>query len=414
MTNRYSITNCNDDININNNNNNNNNSNNNNNNNYHNHDDNMIRYGSNRLRQRLRRRSGGKIEAFNKKALSRNFLGGVVQYNSPMQQGFSDVEPFLDEDDQQQILSPSRLQSPRLQSDIAQQENQTPQTPQSTTATIHIEQKLKRPTFKQKLTYFIGVHEWKSNLLKAGIIEFIDFNIDSPVIQNNINSNPTLVSSYKVPITIGVLQIFILGFTILACGPSSGGHLNPVFTITTMLSGFCSLSRCVVYVVMQLVGSIVGSAMAYAVIPYHIAIRTQLGGCSYGAGITNGGAVASEFMFSFFNLFIAFGTVLDPRQKNHIMGAPFIVSLCLAISIIAASGISGTTAGPGYNIARCFGPAVIIGNLQNNFWPFVVGPLIASFAQGVLMFFLNPVTFYYSYTMDDYRRGCDAGGIPTF
>jgi len=122
---------------------------------------------------------------------------------------------------------------------------------------------------------------------------------------------------------------------------------------------------------------------------------TNLGGCSVGS-YNAGRAFLAETMFSFFSLFIAFGTALDPGQREiygPLLG-PFFVSITLALVIFIGGGLEAGWTGPSMNPARCFGPAIAMSNeaLYGKLWVFMLGPMIAAVPIAVLYRTIPPNT----------------------
>lgn len=148
--------------------------------------------------------------------------------------------------------------------------------------------------------------------------------------------------------------------------------------------------RCLFYIIFQITGGIIGSAIIRGIIPFEVMKRTNLGMCTYGGDISSGGALGMEFMFSMLNLYIAFGTALDRRQTPIIGGAvgAFFISITLGFSIIASSGISPNYIF-GFNMARCLCPAIVTG-IFNKIWPYMVGPIIACITIGTYIHVVPP------------------------
>ena len=53
----------------------------------------------------------------------------------------------------------------------------------------------------------------------------------------------------------GVTNIFLLSLFIYAMAPSSGGHINPVITFATVMTGLTGFSRGVLYLIAQTAGA---------------------------------------------------------------------------------------------------------------------------------------------------------------
>lgn len=62
--------------------------------------------------------------------------------------------------------------------------------------------------------------------------------------------NTTQVAAY-----VGVSNIFLLTLFIYAFAPSSGGHMNPVITFATMVTGLTGFSRGILYMTGQTAGA---------------------------------------------------------------------------------------------------------------------------------------------------------------
>ncbi|KAF2077367.1 hypothetical protein CYY_001295 [Polysphondylium violaceum] len=256
-------------------------------------------------------------------------------------------------------------------------------------------EKEKQLTWNEKFKKILGLDELRSKKMYQGvIIEFIgtiiyvfisvsivvscvnyyvysaDYNANSPL--QVILNTPDSVISPKLTITVALAHIIVLGLMILTTTPHSGGHLNPTFTIASCLTGFTPVFRTIFYVFAQLTGSIIGSALVKSMLPDFISERSVLGACLYGNSMTTSGVIVGEFLFTSFNLFVAF----NMGSGYSKLVPPFIISSTLAVSFVGAQGLINNYFGPGVNIARCFGPAVVMHDLSS-FWVFVVGPLMA-------------------------------------
>eukprot|EP00850_Spirogloea_muscicola_P023411 SM000354S13406 [mRNA] locus=s354:23220:24746:- [translate_table: standard] len=204
---------------------------------------------------------------------------------------------------------------------------------------------------------------------------------------------------------VGLVNAGILALHILAAGPSSGGHINPSITFSTMLTGLTSFPRAVLYILAQTGGAIIGAAVAQGVLPHATAAKYFLGGClleqpSHGSGapMMTGlrwrPGLLSEFAFTFVLLFVAFGTALDAKQ-GQIFGpvlSPFLIGGTLGLLIFVSSGLVAGYVGAGMNPARCFGPAVAMGSdvLWRDNWVFWVGPGLACCALAFVYHLIPP------------------------
>lgn len=53
----------------------------------------------------------------------------------------------------------------------------------------------------------------------------------------------------------GITNVFVISLFIFAMAPSSGGHINPLITFTTMTTGLTGFSRGILYMVAQTGGA---------------------------------------------------------------------------------------------------------------------------------------------------------------
>ncbi len=68
----------------------------------------------------------------------------------------------------------------------------------------------------------------------------------------------TTIGSFQttqVAAYVGVTNIFLISLFIFAMAPSSGGHVNPVITFTTMVTGLTGFSRGILYMIAQTAGA---------------------------------------------------------------------------------------------------------------------------------------------------------------
>ncbi|EFA81869.1 transmembrane protein [Heterostelium album PN500] len=183
----------------------------------------------------------------------------------------------------------------------------------------------------------------------------------------------------------------MIALLILTCAPASGAHLNPTITLTTLLCGYTPLSKSLVYFIAQFAGGIVGAGLLRGIVPPIIENRTHLAACDFAYDITIGRALCAEFILSFVNIFVTFFTALDPRQYPVIgpVVSAFLISGTVGLTQILAGGYAYTYSGPGYNMSRCLGPAVISG-YWHRLWVFFVAQILASIFVAVILLFNPP------------------------
>ena len=165
-------------------------------------------------------------------------------------------------------------------------------------------------------------------------------------------------ASFVGPLVGGILNFFYVSMFIFCLGGVSGAHLNPTITIATLFARLCSLPRAVLYVGFQTVGGALGGLMARAALGTR---DFKAGGCwLYTDVVPVGDAFAVEFMTCLMLLFFAFGTGLDPRQRDTVgptLG-PFLIGISLASLSFGTGFVRYGYGGASLNPARCLGAYV--------------------------------------------------------
>lgn len=65
----------------------------------------------------------------------------------------------------------------------------------------------------------------------------------------------------QVPAYVGIANIFLLSLLIYAISPTTGGHVNPLITFTTVTTGLTGVPRGIVYMIGQSVGAAVAGGL---------------------------------------------------------------------------------------------------------------------------------------------------------
>ncbi|EFA81749.1 hypothetical protein PPL_05743 [Heterostelium album PN500] len=258
-------------------------------------------------------RRGNKIRIVNQKGSS--FPGGLVRYKGPT-----------------------------LESDLLFQSGDI----------IELDTKKAVPTkelsFREIFKLFLGLDQLRHTALyKATMIEFLGMTIFTymsiGIVVATINfynfsvpyhdqpHNPGLVAHPAQIIIIAIAHILLLLIVLISISPGSGGILNCTITLATIFTGYTTLTKGVFYIIAELLGSIVGTAMMYASLPYEIYSRTNLGQCNYGDSLSAGNALATEYMISLFNLLVIFGTALDPRQTQQFGNLLPLLLACITLGL---------------------------------------------------------------------------------
>jgi aquaporin Z len=158
-----------------------------------------------------------------------------------------------------------------------------------------------------------------------------------------------------------------------AYGHISGAHFNPAVTIGLWVGKQVDTMTAALYIVVQLVGGIVGALM----------LSVVLGGADLGLGATNLAADVSpiqgvivEAILTFLLVNAIFNTAVSGKAGNL---ASVAIGLTLALAIMMGGPLTGASLNP----ARTLGPALIAGNFAD-IWLYFVGPILGSIAAALL------------------------------
>ena len=162
---------------------------------------------------------------------------------------------------------------------------------------------------------------------------------------------------------------------ISAMGHISGGHFNPAVTVGALVGGKIKIGDAVPYIIVQLVGGVLGALIANSLFPMAVIESAKLGTPLLADGIGVAAGIKMEAVLTFFLVLVVYGTAIDPRAPK--MGGLFI-GLTITLDILAGGPITGASMNP----ARTFGPAVVGGYWDNHivYW---IGPLIGGALAGL-------------------------------
>jgi len=187
---------------------------------------------------------------------------------------------------------------------------------------------------------------------------------------------------------IGFLGVsFAFGLTVLtmayAVGHISGGHFNPAVTAGLWAAGRCPSKDVLPYIIAQVIGAIVAAAALWAIasgkpdwVPGGFASNGygDLSPGKYGLGA----CVLTEFLATFFFLFIIIGTTSKGAAAGF-AGIP--IGLALTLIHLITIPVTNTSVNP----ARSTGPALFAGGAYiGQLWLFWVMPIVGAVVAGLL------------------------------
>lgn len=184
----------------------------------------------------------------------------------------------------------------------------------------------------------------------------------------------TLEAANLISIALGFG--FALMAMVYAIGHISGCHINPAVTIALALNGRLPWSEAGAYIVVQLIGGIVGAFIIALAFPTASHTVAGFGATNFNTRDTNY-FVASvlEAIATFFLTFVIMGTVIDKRAPRGVAGLAIGMTLAGAILFI------GSVTGGSLNPARSIGPAVAQW-ITGGYYPalhlivYIIGPIV--------------------------------------
>ena len=181
-----------------------------------------------------------------------------------------------------------------------------------------------------------------------------------------------------------VAVAFAHGLVVLAFafsyGSISGTHINPAVTIGLLVGKQIEFGKAVAYIIVQLLGGIVGAAALYYVLG---AKAGTLGATVPAAGIGTGQAFLLELLLTFFLVNTIYFTAVSGKGGNL---APIAIGLALVFCILMGGPLTGASLNP----ARTLGPALFSSapNALSTLWIYFVacplGGVLAALVYGGL------------------------------
>ena len=189
----------------------------------------------------------------------------------------------------------------------------------------------------------------------------------------------------NIPAVVGTAFAFGLAVVAMAytIGGISGCHINPAITLGCFLSGRMSGKDCGMYMIFQVIGAFIGSALLYVLtenVPgFEGTGANDLQANGAGTIPVLGGLLAEIFFTCVFVLVVLGATSKTNGATNNFAG------LAIGLSLILVHLVCIRYTGTSVNPARSIAPAVFqAGTALTNLWIFIVGPFVgAACAAGI-------------------------------
>ncbi|MFI3281584.1 MAG: MIP family channel protein [Rikenellaceae bacterium] len=177
------------------------------------------------------------------------------------------------------------------------------------------------------------------------------------------------IDSASVLMTAIAFGLAVVGMA-YTIGGVSGCHINPAITLGVWLSGRMEGKEAGLYMVAQVIGAFIGSAILFALTSGMGVEGTGANGYGEGQMIP---ALIAEIVFTFIFVLVVLGTTAKENGSPKFAG--LIIGLTLILVHIVCIPITGTSVNP----ARSIAPAVFAGGTNlAQVWLFIVAPFIGA------------------------------------
>ncbi len=173
------------------------------------------------------------------------------------------------------------------------------------------------------------------------------------------------------------LAVVAMAYTI---GGISGCHINPAITLGCMASGRMKTKEGLMYMLFQVVGAIIGSALLWLLvsnIDFNYATRAGANVCA--TGVSPLGGFLAEMFFTFVFVLVVLGTTDEKKGAGKFAG--LAIGLSLILVHIVCIPITGTSVNP----ARSIAPAIFEGGQAlAQLWIFIVAPFAGALLSALV------------------------------
>lgn len=190
--------------------------------------------------------------------------------------------------------------------------------------------------------------------------------------------------------TAQVLTVaFAFGLSVVAMayaiGGVSGCHINPAITFGAWLSKRIGSKDAICYVVFQIIGAFIGSAILYLLVNnMGWEFATKTGANAAAEGVSNTTAFLAEMIFTFVFVLVVLGTTDEKRGAGNFAG--LAIGLSLVLVHIVCIPLTGTSVNP----ARSIAPAVFEGGKAlSQLWIFIVAPLAGAVLSAAVWYLIG-------------------------
>ena len=171
-----------------------------------------------------------------------------------------------------------------------------------------------------------------------------------------------------------------------AIGKISGCHINPAITLGVALSGRMSWKDAIMYMIFQVIGAFIGSALLYALTSSADGSIAGTGANDLQLGVSAIGGLLAEIVFTCVFVLVVLGATSKTNgATNNFAG--LAIGLSLVLVHLVCIRYTGTSVNP----ARSIAPAVFAGGTAlTNLWIFIVGPFVGGALAACIWKMIEP------------------------
>lgn len=182
---------------------------------------------------------------------------------------------------------------------------------------------------------------------------------------------------------LGIAAAFGLALMVMcySIGTISGCHINPAVSVGMFINKRISLTELIYYIISQILGAILASAMLFAILKSGHMPVSNMGQNSFGH-FDAWGVFLTEFILTF--IFVLVILVVTGKKGNTVV-AGIIIGLSLTAMHLVGIPVDGTSVNP----ARSIGPAIFAGGLAlSQLWVFIIAPICGAILSSIISIFV--------------------------
>ena len=193
----------------------------------------------------------------------------------------------------------------------------------------------------------------------------------------------------NIPAVVGTAFAFGLAVVAMAytIGGISGCHINPAITLGCFLTKRISAKDCAMYMIFQVIGAFIGSAILYLLTTNSGLEGTGANNLNVKEGVEMAGGLIAEIVFTCVFVLVVLGaTAKTNGATNNFAG--LAIGLSLVLVHLVCIRYTGTSVNP----ARSIAPAVFEGGeALSNLWIFIVGPFVGAALAACIWMIIDPI-----------------------